>query len=592
MNNNPNQVITSMMQNQHMTNPLMQQHGHGQGQQQNPQPGFSQNTKQTPQQMMAQNPSMVPFAQHQLSVPNNGHMNGQINGQVNGQVNGIPSQLAAQSVMQNQNQPPSQHRTIQQRPGMPRSATIQQVNTINNQAHMSDISHADPAFPGPNSAPVPGTNGQSSIQSQSQAHSHQLQQGLQPQMQPHISPQGLQQNQKINGPMSTNITPVIPQQQQPTPQSQPRMASAFQQNASMQRSVPMSMRVQSLSPMQKPLAGGGSQFVRGQEQEELNSKIYKRNLGNAGLFRIINLIDMISNESINNLSKIEYWQNIVSIYASPSCVLKLTTPPVPTMGGISPNMNNPTSFALDKGPTGAPKQYELAGVSIPRLAVAHLQANDTTNFTIALPGLKFQVMNNGSIFLLSKLALQFTYMDGSIAHINGACRMLLNGAFRIEWIDCRCMEYKATVSIEGLEKQWGNLLLGHSLGQPDDMMNRLRERLVATRVAKSSGFAPDVMRLVQVGDIFSHLRALIGFSAANNLTSPLKAIELFSSTINQQPNAANSTTVKNTSLKSPYIASSDNVRTFNRKRASSSAQSSGGSPLSFENGNLKTQRKK
>ncbi|KSA01206.1 uncharacterized protein AC631_03025 [Debaryomyces fabryi] len=443
-----------------------------------------------------------------------------------------------------QQQQPLPQQGVSQRPGMHRAATIQQGNPVTGQAPMAKMGQFSPngIISGPNSAPIPGTGNNSA--GTSQGHTPQMgnqpQPPLQGQFPPQFPQQPVQQGQKINGgPINSNVTPIVPQQQQPTPQSQPRPGMPQQK-----QNMPMQGQIQGgqlHSPMQKQPIANSPQFFRNQEQEqmqnELNAKIFKRNLGNAGVIRILNLIDQISNESYENLSKLGFWQKVIQLYCVPSCTVRLTTAP---SSNASKSANH--KFTLDAQQHTLPRQFELNVLTAPRFFLAQILSGQVSKLSITLPGLKFQVMNNSSIFIISRLSIQYNYADGSVSNVTGTFKMLMNREFRIEWIDCQCSNIQSSVNFETLERQWANFSQSqheNDRKEEDDQSQQefpkyLRQSSTAIASSDTCGLHEDAFRVLQIGDVMSHLRALMGFSTANNISSPMKSLELFMSVNNNQ----------------------------------------------------------
>lgn len=471
---------------------------------------------------------------------------------------------AMAAMMQNQNfvnplmqQPPQtqQQQQLQQnmtqRPGMLRAATIQQVNPVTGQTPMVKMGQFSPngVVSGPNSAPIPGTANSSA--GTSRGHTPQMTNQPQPSLQGQFAPQFSQQmpqGPKINGAnMSNNVTPVVPQQtqqQQPTPQSQPRPGIPQQkQSIPMQGQIPLTSG-QLQSPMQKQPIGNSPQFFRNQEQEQiqndLNAKIFKRNLGNAGVVRVLNLIDQISNETYDNLSKLGFWQKLIQLYCMPTCTLRLTIPSASSKYN-STNKPNSQKFSLDPEQQQNTRQFELNTSTAPRFFLAQVLSGQVSKLSINLPGLKFQVMNNSSIFMISKFSMQYIYADGSVSNVTGSFKLLMNREFRIEWIDCQCSNIQSSISFDMLESQWANFSKTQSEmdkkedgRSQQDFFNYLHQSSSAITSSNNCGLHDDAFRVLQIGDVMSNLKSLMGFATTNNVKSPIKALELFMTANNNQ----------------------------------------------------------
>lgn len=258
-------------------------------------------------------------------------------------------------------------------------------------------------------------------------------------------------------------------------------------------------------------------------QNEINAKIFKRNLGNAGVMRILDLIDIVSNEPYERLSTLEFWTRFVQSYFLPNAVIRFT--PVPTLA------QQPLELYIDGFAHPPPgKLYELDVLTAPRFLVASVLSQSSTKHQITLPGIKLQVMHNGSVFIVSQLNLQFSYGDGTSATVQGTCRISLNKDYRIDWIDCRCTSYQPLISIASLEKHWQqhrSLPDEHmeASGVSTDFLERLRESAQSIRTSSNSGIHDAAMRVMQIGDLMTYLKPLMSFSLTNGITLPLKALE-------------------------------------------------------------------
>ena len=132
--------------------------------------------------------------------------------------------------------------------------------------------------------------------------------------------------------------PINPQQQQ---QQQ-------QQHGPNQNPQPT---VSGRSPIQRQMiiatttATGGkgdtNNSVQEQVQQEINTRIIKRNLGNAAIIRVLDLIEFISNQHYENLSNIEFWTKITPANFLPTAILKFNTTNI-TGGNGNKSLNDIT----------------------------------------------------------------------------------------------------------------------------------------------------------------------------------------------------------------------------------------------------------
>ncbi|EGW32884.1 uncharacterized protein SPAPADRAFT_60226 [Spathaspora passalidarum NRRL Y-27907] len=221
-------------------------------------------------------------------------------------------------------------------------------------------------------------------------------------------------------------------------------------------------------------------------------------------------------------------------YFSPSSVIKFTTAPTQNKNALLEKSGLKLPF-LDLGngmnsPQNTSHQFELSSIVASRFMLACIAANNVVRFTISLPGLKSQVMNNGSIFLMARMMIQYIYSDGSISNINGNIRVLMGRDLAIEWVDCQCLNYQSSLALSGLERKWANFLDSKAKDPKKgdkDFLNDIYENTEAVKLFASSGIHQDAMRIMQVGDVMSNLKSLMEFDQVNNISSPMKSLELY-----------------------------------------------------------------
>lgn len=137
-------------------------------------------------------------------------------------------------------------------------------------------------------------------------------------------------------------------------------------------------------------------------------------------------------------------------------------------------------------------------------------------------------MNNGSIFLISRVLITYFFNDGSISNASGGCKILMNRDFRIEWIDCRLSNYQSTVNVLNIDKIWDSIPYKNDLNEfKQEFMNKLKQDILSYKSSSTSGIDSGSMRIMQVADVMSSLKSLMGFTFVNNVNSPLKSLELF-----------------------------------------------------------------
>lgn len=338
----------------------------------------------------------------------------------------------------------------------------------------------------------------------------------------------------------------------PTPQMinqpNPGMGSnnSFQQqiNLTNKMAPPQQMPLQGPAPGQLPPNSNSAQRMAAAQklqsnmmakpmtneyyQNEMNAKIFKRNLGNAAAVRLLDIVEQVSNEPKDNLLSLAYWQRFIQLYFTPSSDFKLS-------------MDFPDQDPLDKNFSDAfqAKPLELSSITAPRFFVSVIKAKQFTHFSITLLGISFQVMNNGFIFLLAKVHLHYHFEDGSMAHINGGSKILMNRDFRIEWIDCKLMKYQSSIGTLHLETVLERFLESNNYNMTkfngknnhtklkNEMINQITSESMSFKYKSTLGLDHDSMRILQVSDIMTNLKSLMRFSMINNLNSPLKSLELF-----------------------------------------------------------------
>lgn len=249
---------------------------------------------------------------------------------------------------------------------------------------------------------------------------------------------------------------------------------------------------------------------------EMNVQIFKRNLGNAGVVRILDLLELVANEPRARVASTEFWLRLVQSYFLPSAVMRFTTP-----AGSPAAL--PEGFLHGFGHGPQPHTYELTVTTAPRFLAAVMAARLVASPQVTLPGIKFQVMNNGTLFLVSRLHVVMRFTDGSLGTVHGTCRMLLNREFRIEWLDCRVLEFHAAVTMRALETHW--LEFSAANGGARDFAAAVRHNADATRAAPNAGLPSHAMRQMQIGSLMAYLKPLMSFAASAGQSLPLRALD-------------------------------------------------------------------
>ncbi|KAG7662313.1 MFG1 [[Candida] subhashii] len=562
-----------VMSNQNFQSPLMQDLKQQQQQSQPPPPQQQQQQRANgggpppPQQgqMYSQN---IQFQQQPSGVVGTQPTQQRFN------MNGVPNQqqqqqLLAQQLQQQQAQAQAQAQQAGvQRPAMSRNTTLQQIASGQQMSNTNPNLNKQQFNPNMMAGPPPQQpqqqqqqlQAQNASRANSQGHTPQMnsqpfvpiqqqqqnQMSMQQQQQPPRQQQQLQPDQTISVMQRQVVPPPVPGSFQSMPQQQQQQ---FNQQKKMSISTGQSPVIKQPmgnagevgnpgpggpGPVPVPVPGPGPSITQEQlQQQEINARIIRRNLGNAGSMRILDLIESLSNESIDNLTKIEFWNRVIPAYFVPSGTIKFSTVPISNRFSLHERTKLKLPFLdfNDNNNNTNPisHQFDLSTTVAPRFFVACVSSNNIARFSITLPGMKFQVMNNGSIFLISRLKIQFTYNDGSIADVTGNVKILMGRDLRMEWIDLHCLNYSSSIGLLGLERKWASFMeyaKSKDPSQSNDFLKFVYENTEAAKHLSSSGLDPDAMRLLQVGDIMSSLRSLMEFSTINNVSSPMKSLEL------------------------------------------------------------------
>lgn len=273
-------------------------------------------------------------------------------------------------------------------------------------------------------------------------------------------------------------------------------------------------------------------------QLELNIKIFKRNLGNAAVSRILDLIDLVVSEPKETLATYEFWQHICRNYAMPHAALRITVPRDPAKSEDDTDSRNT-------------KLYTLSVNTAPRFFLANVLASNISKQQLSLPGLRFHVMNSGSVFMASRLSILYTYKDGSSTHLTGVCRLVLSRDFRMDLIDCHILSHASQVSLLQLEKRW--LSSCKNDNKEKEFMKRLFSDTILKTSAKNCGFEENAMRILQISDVMTQLRPLMAFTMANNINSPIKALDTYVNVNSQYSGAGTNIPMANSSARAMLL---------------------------------------
>ncbi|KAI5970596.1 hypothetical protein CANMA_000337 [Candida margitis] len=264
-----------------------------------------------------------------------------------------------------------------------------------------------------------------------------------------------------------------------------------------------------------------------QMQQEFNARIIKRNLGNAATMRVLDLIDFLSNEAHDNLRSVEFWQRITPAYFLPNSTLRLnfsksiTSEFDRTLSEVT-GLNFGFLKLAGKGvnDSSPANHFELNTTTAPRFFSQCVANSEFSRFSIFLPGMKFQVLNNGSIIIVSKLEINLMYEDNSISKLNGNVKVLMSRDLRIEWIDVNCITYESLINLNFLSKS----------PMKSKSVNDVYRDSQTVYNTSTFGLGKSNTRHLQLADILTHMKQLMDFSQLNNIKSPQRALELLLTT--------------------------------------------------------------
>ena len=344
--------------------------------------------------------------------------------------------------------------------------------------------------------------------------------GAQQQQHPSFPASSVQQFGMPPNAANSNAAPQTPFGPQPQPQQRPGQHPTVSGRSPILRQI---------LPANGPQDFNNS--ISEQFQQEINTRIIKRNLGNAAIIRILDLIDFISNQLYENLSNIDFWTRITPANFLPSAILKFN---FLGNGSSGTSLHDLTGLNLnflrlnaDSSNPNSPHQFELNTTTAPRFFVSCVQAKSILRCSITLSGSKFQVLNNGSIIIVSKIELHFNYQDGSNSVSRGTVKILMSKDLRIEWIDLNCAEYQGNISMTALQTKLKLILDSKKdFKKQKESLDEMISNSHAVRLGATSGIDAQSMRILQIGDIMTSMKSLMEFSMANNVSSPLRSLEL------------------------------------------------------------------
>lgn len=408
-------------------------------------------------------------------------------------------------------------------PGQLLQPILAQAQQAQAQAHFQRQNFQN-AVRGPQGPQGPQSQGDGSVlqnlQAQNRPHpqSQQLQQSTAQPQAPGLA-NGLQgpglAKQTHSGPHSAQHTPV--QGYSGNPALAQGLTGAPSQGAQNQQNQGRSAQgLPAGQAMQKMTANQAA-------QNEVHAKIFRRNLGNAAVVRLIDLIELVLNEPMESLRTIEFWTRLVLAYFVSNGTIRFSTNTPARKQG-----NDGVPFESN---SGGPRTFELDVTSAPRFFLSNVASQALASLQLFLSGTKFQVMNNGLIFIGSKVTVNYNYLDGSLGTASGFCRVLLNREFKIDWVDCRMLDYRSSIGTASLEHLWQNFSNNNNTSKMGmkDIISSLADNCQASQTLGNCGLHDRAMRTLQTGDMMSILSPLMAYLSSNNIASPLKALEEFTS---------------------------------------------------------------
>lgn len=267
----------------------------------------------------------------------------------------------------------------------------------------------------------------------------------------------------------------------------------------------------SASNAAQPAAAGSA--AAHASQMASNLRIYKRNLGNTAVLRVLDLIDFVANEPLESLTSYGFWQNTCQVHAVPNAVLRITLP-------VESGGNDD-----DEG-LGNTRLYMLNVSTAPPFFLTKALARNVASKQFSLPGLRYHILGSGAVFMTSRISYLCTYKDESSMHITGFCRLLMSRDFRLELVDCTIVGCTTQVSLLQLEKRWMASTATND-GQEREFMKRVLNDTLARAVCDGGCFSENVMRVLKISDVMMQLRPLMAFTAANGLNSPIKSLDVY-----------------------------------------------------------------
>lgn len=256
-----------------------------------------------------------------------------------------------------------------------------------------------------------------------------------------------------------------------------------------------------------------------QSQQELNVRIFKRNLGNAAVLRVLELIDFVSNEMLSNLKRVDFWNLLAPAYFAPSAAIKLNFGKIVLNNDMSMELCTGLNFDflkqnLNTSTNEDGASFKLTLIAAPFFFSKCASDSGTKHARVNLSTLRHQVLDNGSIFIVARFNLQFTYDDDTISMIDGNVKILVGRDLRIEWMDVDCATYESFINFK------------RPLESKAVLIKELYNKSRARQNASTAGLTRDAGRTLQLGSILSTMSQLIEFSQQSKVPQPETALKL------------------------------------------------------------------
>lgn len=271
-------------------------------------------------------------------------------------------------------------------------------------------------------------------------------------------------------------------------------------------------------------------------------RVLRRNMGNAGVLRVLDVIDFVTQGSPDQLCNLVFWQRLIAGNFLPSSVVTIHLGP---SGKHSPDpRNNEGNLARPKQQTPSAakvglselvlpqthsafsKLYKLQMATFPRFLLAAALDLQVAKLDMNLGCVECQVLSNAYINMSGKVVLHYVYVDGSRATVNGRFNLQLNRELRILLIDYWFMEHVPSITLDRLTQEL-ELAHGHHRNTLKSFAASLAETCVAKLRAASFGFGNAVIRTMKLSDAMAYLKPIINFGATRKINSPHHTMEMY-----------------------------------------------------------------